>query len=509
MFLFVSLLIKMRKLFWLLLAALPLITGIASAEKIWIPDNNEFTDIKISLLTFTPVSDSLGWDFTFADAPDYETVVILPETVSEPVQKIIATNALIGSLNARDNNEKYINKFWVPKNFTVGEAMRENAINAASLVLQFEQVSIDEKDVIGASTPLRENNEFNNAKDIRAITNIRGMTIIGPIVRFDEDEKDGNTKKMQAAYALIGKVIAERIGWFTGVWDGRESLRIPDSSMLFDRRSGNNEAKGTFLGQETDLVDYTGTSSDGTTQFRNVVENLIDFLKKIMIPIAIVLVAYSGIELFLSFQDEEKMDAKIRHLTGILVGFLIMTLAVNVVDWVIFGHEGEILRGDTDVAEFAQRGFQEVSGLFDMFSSFAVIIAVGFIVYNAVTLIIAGGEDESQIAEIKNRILYSMIGIIILVSAKPIIDVFTANGQLVMPEVRGTITIVAKWINFLLGFIGVAAVLAMIYAGIAMIIHFGDETAIEKAKKIMISAAIGLIMAFSSWALIYYFIFAG
>jgi len=78
-----------------------------------------------------------------------------------------------------------------------------------------------------------------------------------------------------------------------------------------------------------------------------------------------------------------------------------------------------------------------------------------------------------------------------------------------MPEVRGTITIVAKWINFLLGFIGVAAVLAMIYAGIAMIIHFGDETAIEKAKKIMISAAIGLIMAFSSWALIYYFIFAG
>ena len=389
---------------------------------------------------------------------------------------------------------------------TIEMVVKENAINASSIVFQFEEIPFIKN---ALPIPLRKNNEFNESKRIRAIANIQGMSVTGPMVRFNSDPKTTDTKKMQAAYALMGQVIASRTGWFTGVWDGRESLRIPDSSMLFDRRSGNNQAKGTFLGQETDLVDYTGTSSDGTLQFRNVVEILIDFLKKVMVPIAIILVAYSGIELFLSFQNEEKMDAKIRHLTGILVGFLTMTLAVHIVDWVVFGQEGDIFRGEVDTAEFARRGFEEVSGLFDMFASFAVIIAVGFIVYNAITLIMAGGEDEGQISEIKNRILYSMIGIIIIISVNPIIDAFTSGGQLVMPEVRGTITIVAKWLNFIIGFIGLAAVIAMIYAGIAMIIHFGDDTAIEKAKTIMISAAIGLILAFSSWALVYYFIFAG
>jgi len=505
----------MKKLFWLLLAALPLLTGITSgaSDDYTISNDGEVIKIKTEII--------LNEDFVSAKASlqDDPTVMVhlelpLDTPILYDTAQMIAINSLLGSMHSQNNDMKLIGDFWISADMrNIGDFLypssssKENAINTASLVFQFEEVPLDKKLL---PIPIRKNHEFSNSKRIRAKVNIQGSSFTGPIVRFDIKPQSINTKKMQAVYALMGKVISAGRGLsFTGVWDGRESLRIPDSSMLFDRRSGNNAAKGTFLGRETDLVDYTGTSSDGTTQFRTVVETLIDFLKKIMVPIAIILVAYSGIELFLSFQNEEKMDAKIRHLTGILVGFLIMTLAVNIVDWVIFGHEGEIMRGDIDVAEFAQRGFQEVSGLFDMFSAFAVIIAVGFIVYNAITLIIAGGEDESQISEIKKRILYSMIGIIILVSAKPLIDVFTANGQLVMPEVRGTITIVAKWINFLLGFIGVAAVLAMIYAGIGMIIQFGDETAIEKSKKIMISAAIGLIMAFSSWALIYYFIFAG
>jgi hypothetical protein len=121
----------------------------------------------------------------------------------------------------------------------------------------------------------------------------------------------------------------------------------------------------------------------------------------------------------------------------------------------------------------------------------------------------AGGEDEGQIGEIKKRILYSIIGLVLLISVRPIIDVFTVNGELTMPNVRGTIAIVAKWLNFILGFIGVFAVVSMIYAGIQMIIHFGDDTQIENAKKTMTAAAIGLVLAFSSWVIVYYFIFAG
>lgn len=498
-----------KKLSWLLLAMIPFVTGLSFAEDVFIPNNKE-TDTKISIDTFAINPESTEWDYSAAGNEDYSifTNILFPETTPEVIQKIILTNALIGAINAQDNTEKNINSFWIPENFSVGIAMHENAINAQSLIFQFEKVYVDEDGSVGTSTPLLKNHEFENVTHLRALSNIQGMSISGPIIAFIEGEKSLDTKKMQAAYALIGQVIASRTAWFTGYWDGRESLRIPDSSLLFERQSGNDAAKGTFLGKSTDLVDYTGSSSDGTVQLRDVVEKLIDFLKKAMVPIAIILVAYSGIELFLSFQNDEKMGKKIKSLTGILVGFLAMTLAVNFVDWVIFGKEGEILRGDVDPSEFAQRGFQEVSGLFDLFTSFAVIIAVAFIVYNAITLIMAGGEDEGQLSEIKKRILFSIIGLILIISIRPIIEVFTNNGQLSMPNVRGTISIVAKWLNFLLGFIGVFAVIAMIYAGIQMIIHFGDDAQIDSAKKIMTSAAIGLVLAFSSWVIVYYFIFA-
>jgi hypothetical protein len=492
---------------------IPLITGHVFAEEVFVPNNNP-SDIKTTLTLFETKAESDDSDFAMAESETKIANVLLPETTPQIVQKIIAANSLIGEINAQKETEKTIENFWVPSDFKPNIAMRENAIDANTIPFTFESmIFVDEEaennEDFSRTTfiSLNKNIDFKNAEYIRAIANIRGMQVAGPIIlSLTEDSID--SKKMQAAYALIGQVIASRTAWFTGYWDGRESLRIPDSSLLFERQSGDDAAKGTFLGQATDLVDYTGTSSDGTIQLRSVVEKLVDFLKKIMVPIAIILVAYSGIELFLSFQNDEKMDKKIKSLTGILVGFLAMALAVNFVDWIIFGKEGEILRGGVDPAEFAQRGFQEVSGLFDLFTSFAVIIAVAFIVYNAITLIMAGGEDEGQLSEIKKRILYSIIGLILLISIRPIIEVFTTNGQLTMPEIRGTISIVAKWLNFLLGFIGIFAVVAMIYAGIQMIIHFGDDTQVENAKKVMTSAGIGLVLAFSSWVIVYYFVFA-
>ena len=499
----------LKKLSWLLLAMIPLMTGHVFAEdELLLPDGK--TKLEFDLTGGDHIAHN-------GEAPAIITSIIFPEenAPSESVQKIILGNALIGSINSQAEGINLIQNFWVPTDFKPNLAMKENAINANTIPFSFESVTFktpeaennnDFSQII--ATPLSKKIDFKNAEYVRATANIKGMWLTGFPVQFDAGNETVDTKKMQAAYALIGQVIASRTAWFTGSWDGRESLRIPDSSLLFDRRGGNNATQGTFLGQSTDLIDYTGTSSDGTVQLRNVLEKFLDFLKKVMVPIAIILVAYSGIELFLSFQNDEKMNQKIKSLTGILVGFLTMALAVNFVDWIVFGKEGEILRGVLDPAEFAQRGFQEVSGLFDLFTSFAVIIAVAFIVYNAITLIMAGGEDEGQLSEIKKRILYSVIGLVLLVSIRPIIEVFTNNGQLVMPEIRGTISIVAKWLNFILGFIGVFAVVAMIYAGIQMIIHFGDDAQIESAKKVMTAAGIGLVLAFSSWVIVYYFVFA-
>ncbi len=583
----------MRKFFaWLLLAILPvLMTGTSFAL---IADTTLKTPLGTSINISVPRSIiNKGFNIYESKFNDIEnininehnkgvlarsaTFIALPDSTPQTTKELLIMNAQIGSLNAKIDLLQQLEDIWIPADFPISEQMRNNAINANSLVIQFEDLpssdieksystskippklakilvsktiytfnkqgkligtNVDELVTIGGEptpetrdtdeaynkadlkviidiTPeepkfIRTPLEFEQAEVVRAHTNINGIDFVGPPIFTSFDKAlSPSEKKMAAAYALIGQVISSRLFFITGHYDERTTLQIPDSSALFSRRSGDARESGTFLGQETDLIDYTGTSTDGTFQFRTIVEKIIDFMKRIMIPIAVLLVAYSGIELFLSFQNEEKMKDKVNQITGILVGFLTMMLAVNLVDWIVFGNEGQILSGEVDVAEFARRGFTEVSGLFDFFTTFAVIIAVAFIVFNSITLILAGGEDESQISSIKKRILYSLIGLILMISIRPLLDVFTSGGQLVMPEVRGTVTIVAKWINFILGFIGLFAVVSMVYAGIMMIAHFGDDSQVENAKKIMTSAAIGLILAFSSWVVVYYFVFAG
>ena len=78
--------------------------------------------------------------------------------------------------------------------------------------------------------------------------------------------------------------------------------------------------------------------------------------------------------------------------------------------------------------------------------------------------------------------------IIIIISIEPMIGMITdGDGGLVIPSVFGGISLVAKWVNFLLGLIGTFAVIAIIYAGIRLIVNFGDEEATTQAKNISVS----------------------
>lgn len=55
--------------------------------------------------------------------------------------------------------------------------------------------------------------------------------------------------------------------------------------------------------------------------------------------------------------------------------------------------------------------------------------------------------------------------------------------------------IVSVWMNWLLGIVGVLAVLAFVISGILYLTAAGNEEQVEKAKSIMTSAIVGLVVA--------------
>lgn len=60
-------------------------------------------------------------------------------------------------------------------------------------------------------------------------------------------------------------------------------------------------------------------------------------------------------------------------------------------------------------------------------------------------------------------------------------------------------TLTIQIINLVLTFVGIGFLLLMIYGGITWMTAAGNETKVDKAKKIIISGVIGLIVIFSAY----------
>ena len=63
-------------------------------------------------------------------------------------------------------------------------------------------------------------------------------------------------------------------------------------------------------------------------------------------------------------------------------------------------------------------------------------------------------------------------------------------------------TIVGRVINSLLGLLGIVFMVLVIYAGYLWMMSEGNAAQIDRAKKIMVNAVIGLLVVFASWAIV-------
>ncbi len=61
---------------------------------------------------------------------------------------------------------------------------------------------------------------------------------------------------------------------------------------------------------------------------------------------------------------------------------------------------------------------------------------------------------------------------------------------------------VINFTQFVLGLMGLIAVVMIIYGGILWTTAAGNENQVEKAKKVITSAAIGLVIVILSWAIV-------
>jgi hypothetical protein len=123
---------------------------------------------------------------------------------------------------------------------------------------------------------------------------------------------------------------------------------------------------------------------------------------------------------------------------------------------------------------------------------------IGFITVRGFRLILSLG-DESMIQKQRTLLLNAIIGVAFALLAQVMVDsVFTRNIVPFGQELAGVA-------NFILVFFGFGCVLAVIIGGFYLIFSV-DEGNKEKAKKLIITAVVALLIVLTSFVVVQYFI---
>lgn len=131
----------------------------------------------------------------------------------------------------------------------------------------------------------------------------------------------------------------------------------------------------------------------------------------------------------------------------------------------------------------------------------ATLVTV-FILIQGIRLIVKQGSEE----EFKNaqmQFMHTIMGIAVILLANILVEAFLpGNGSTILSvEIVGII-------NFALTMIGALAVFTIIIAGILLVVSI-DEALKERAKKAILVAVLGLIVALLSYVLVRFFINIG
>lgn len=135
-----------------------------------------------------------------------------------------------------------------------------------------------------------------------------------------------------------------------------------------------------------------------------------------------------------------------------------------------------------------------------------VVISIIFIIIGAVLYITSAGNDQrTEMA--KKAITASLVGLAIGIAAPTLLkEIYTILGAKEIPgEVSAAPTIAQiafKVLDFLLSIVGVLAIIMLIVGGIMYLTAAGNEDQIDKGKKLIKYAIIGIVIALAALVIV-------
>lgn len=225
-------------------------------------------------------------------------------------------------------------------------------------------------------------------------------------------------------------------------------------------------------------------------------DDILPIFKYLFLFLGIVFWAIYITYMISSVGNEERIAEQRKNLLLGIVGFTIIALAVE------FGRVLTPLRNGSEIIDVP--GTQGLIQKIVAFLQIAVgLTALIMIFYAAVRFIKANGDDE-QINAAKSNLKWGLLGMIFVIFAEPLVTkvFYPEDKTLGEVEVGNFAVEAAGFLTFALTFLAVLALAALIISGFYFVTSFGDEERQSKAKTIIWSTLLGLLIIALSYTLV-------
>lgn len=222
--------------------------------------------------------------------------------------------------------------------------------------------------------------------------------------------------------------------------------------------------------------------------------------------IAILWFVVLGAKFIFGQGDEEKVSNYKAQFGWMILGLATIGIGEYVAFEVLFP-EKDILGSTVSIGNLADKVDQIVL-FFEIFVGGIMLISIMMSGYNLIT----GSEEDERIEQEKNIFQQFFIGAFLILTAEVFARIFggqTQSGEYLdnpSPLASQGVSEVVGIINFVLTFVGAAALIMLILSSLYYVLSFGNEDQMNRAKRIIITCIIGIVITLSSYTFIRFMI---
>ena len=253
------------------------------------------------------------------------------------------------------------------------------------------------------------------------------------------------------------------------------------------------------FGFENDNQVFNNTP--GLNRISSLVFSVISILKYIVLSLTIFILAISLFRVITSTNPDEELD-KLKQYVIYLVIAIVIILSADVFFLQALNLRGAGFLANSDSAIRAARiGSREILGMVRVVEYMIGAIALTFLVIAGFRLASNAG-NEDVIDKAKKQIIYSVVGVLlVLISESLVREIFFVNDGASF-DVNAANRFIVTLTNFISGFIAIAAVISLLYAGFSYVFNPGSDENSGRAKNAIIGAVVGIIIAAGAFAVV-------